>query len=136
QLRSRAGTGVVYKHAAAREMLRCLRGGDLIAIPIDQHAPGASGIPVPFFGRPANTTPGPARLAQLTGVPIHVAVLIRSEDGIKHHTKLSPPIEAAATGDRERDVVATMSRLNAEFESIVRRHPGQWLWMHRRWRLD
>jgi Kdo2-lipid IVA lauroyltransferase/acyltransferase len=136
RLRSRAGTGVIYKHAAAREMLRLLRGGHMVAIPIDQHAPGASGIPVPFFGRPANTTPGLARLAQLTGVPIHVAVLVRCPDMAQHRIMVRPAIDAPPTKNRDADLLAIMTRVNAEFEAIVRAYPEQWLWMHRRWRLD
>jgi KDO2-lipid IV(A) lauroyltransferase len=135
-LRSRAGTGVVYKHAAARETIRLLRAGNLVAIPIDQHSPGASGIPVPFFGRPAATTPGPARLAQLTGAPIVVAVLVRSADNEHHRILVRPAIEVSRSGDRDADLLATMTRVNSDFESVVRAHPDQWLWMHRRWRLD
>ncbi|HYC22794.1 MAG TPA: lysophospholipid acyltransferase family protein [Candidatus Bathyarchaeia archaeon] len=136
RLRSRAGTGVIYKHAAAREMLRLLRSGHLVAIPIDQHAPGASGIAVPFFGRPASTTPGLARLAQLTGAPIHVAVLVRCPDMSRHSIMVGPAIEVTRTRDRDADLVATMTRVNAAFEAVVRAYPEQWLWMHRRWRLD
>lgn len=136
RIRSTAGTGVVYKHAAAREVLRLLKQGAMVAIPIDQHQPGASGIAVPFFGRPASTTPGPARLAQLTGVPIQVAVLVRRGETTRHDILVGPPIERPATGDRAADLLATMARVNRAFEEVVRRFPEQWLWMHRRWRLD
>ena len=54
---SRAGTDVIYKHAAAREILRLLRAEEVVAIPIDQHAIGTQGTPIPFFGRLAATTP-------------------------------------------------------------------------------
>ena len=56
ELRSRAGTDVIYKHAAAREILRLLRADEVVAIPIDQHAIGTQGTPIPFFGRLAATT--------------------------------------------------------------------------------
>jgi KDO2-lipid IV(A) lauroyltransferase len=135
RLRSRAGTGVVYKHAAAREILRLLRDGALVAIPIDQHAPGGSGIAVPFFGRLASTTPGPARLAQLTKVPIQVAVLVRRGESVQHDIFVGPVIEQASSGNREADLRLTMTRVNAAFEQVVRAYPEQWLWMHRRWRL-
>ena len=136
QLRLRAGTDVIYKHAAAREILRLLRGDALIAIPIDQHAPGAQGVPVPFFGRPASTTPGPARISQLTRTPITVAVLIRRGESSKHDILLGKPIEPPPPKKSDDALREHMARVNLEFEQIVRAHPEQWLWMHRRWRLD
>lgn len=136
RLRSRAGTDVIYKHAAAREILRLLRGGAMVAIPIDQHAPGAQGIPVPFFGRPASTTPGPARLAQLTGAPLAVAVLVRRDESTRHDILIRPPIEPPPGRRTDAMLLDLMTRVNQEFEAVVRAHPEQWLWMHRRWRLD
>lgn len=136
ELRSRAGTDVIYKHAAAREILRLLRGDDLVAIPIDQHAIGSQGIPVPFFGRPASTTAGPARLAQLTRTPITVAVLVRRGETTRHDILLHPPLDPPPPGRSAAALLDTMTRINDEFEQIVRAHPDQWLWMHRRWRLD
>lgn len=136
RVRSRAGTDVIYKHAAAREILRLLRGGALVAIPIDQHAPGAQGVPVPFFGRPAATTLGPARLAQLTRAPLQVAVLVRRGETLQHDILLCPPIDPPPPGKDPAMLVATMALVNQEFESIVRQWPDQWLWVHRRWRRD
>lgn len=136
QVRSRAGTQVIYKHAAAREILRLLRGGALVAIPIDQHAPGAQGVPVPFFGRPAATTPGPARLAQIMRVPLQVVVLVRRGETVCHDIHLCPPIDPPRPGKDPKLLVDTMTRVNREFEEIVRAHPEQWLWVHRRWRKD
>ena len=134
QLRARAGTNVIYKHAAAREILRLLKGGALVVIPIDQHAPGAQGVPIPFFGRPAATTPGPARLAQLTRVPLQLAVLVRRGESTRHDILMCPPIEPPRPGRDPAILVETMTRVNREFEAIVRRYPEQWLWVHRRWR--
>lgn len=136
QVRSRAGTNVIYKHAAAREILRLLRGGALVAIPIDQHAPGAQGVPVPFFGRPAATTLGPARLAQLTRVPLQVVVLVRRGTSVCHDIHLRPPIDPPRPGKDPRLLIETMTRVNREFEEVVRAHPEQWLWVHRRWREE
>jgi len=136
QLRSRAGTDVIYKHAAAREILRLLRADALVAIPIDQHAPGAQGLPIPFFGRPASTTPGPARLAQLTRAPLAVAVLVRRGATNQHDILIRPPLDPPAERKSETALIDLMTRVNAQFEEVVRAHPGQWLWMHRRWRLD
>ncbi len=134
-VRGLAGTKVVYKHAAARDILRLLRKGALVAVPIDQHAPGGSGVPVPFFGRPANTTLGPARLAQIAQVPIQVAVLARIGNTEKHRIVSRPPIPPPKRGKDPAALLEVTTQLNAQFESIVREYPEQWLWMHRRWRV-
>lgn len=133
--RARAGTGVIYKHAAAREILRRLRDGALVAIPIDQHAPGAEGVPIPFFGRPAATTLGPARLAQIARVPIHLAVLVREGTTNRHHIIMRPAHPPPPPGRDPAVLLDATVRIVREFEEVVRAHPEQWLWMHRRWRL-
>ena len=135
ELRSRAGTDVIYKHAAAREILRLLRADEVVAIPIDQHAIGTQGTPIPFFGRPAATTTAPVRLAQLTRAPLSVAVLVRRGESLQHDILVRPPIEPPPPTRSETVLREVMTRINLEFEEVVRQHPDQWLWMHRRWRL-
>lgn len=135
ELRSRAGTDVIYKHAAAREILRLLRADEVVAIPIDQHAIGTQGTPIPFFGRPAATTTAPVRLSQLTRAPLSVAVLVRRGESIRHDILVRPPIEPPPPTRSEAVLREVMTRVNLEFEQVVREYPDQWLWMHRRWRI-
>lgn len=135
ELRSRAGTDVIYKHAAAREILRLLRADEVVAIPIDQHAIGTQGTPIPFFGRLAATTTAPVRLSQLTRAPLSVAVLVRRGESIDHDILVRPPIEPPPPTRSETVLREVMTRVNREFEEVVRQYPEQWLWMHRRWRL-
>ncbi len=107
-----------------------------MALPIDQHEPGAHGAPVPFFGRPASTTLGPARLAQLVQAPLQVAVMARQGQSDRHEIIVQEPI--APPPKREKDpalLIEMMTKVNASYEDCIRRYPGQWLWMHRRWRL-
>lgn len=135
ELRSRAGTDVIYKHAAAREILRLLRADEVVAIPIDQHAIGTQGTAIPFFGRLAATTTAPVRLSQLTRAPLSVAVLVRRGESLQHDILVRPPIEPPPPTRSESVLREVMTRVNLEFEEVVRQYPEQWLWMHRRWRL-
>jgi KDO2-lipid IV(A) lauroyltransferase len=43
-------------------------------------------------------------------------------------------IEPCRTGDRKTDIIATTAAYTAEIEKLVRDHPEQWLWIHKRWK--
>lgn len=133
-VRGRVGTQALPKRAAARDLLRRLRRGELIALPIDQREIGGGGYPVPFFGEPALTTLGPARLAQLVQAPLQVAVLARIGDSMQHEIVVQEPIDPPPKRDKDPELlVGMMEKVNRSFEDCIRRYPSQWLWVHRRW---
>ena len=45
-----------------------------------------------------------------------------------------PSCEVERTGDLQDDVRHNTQRFTDVFEEMVRRHPEQWLWMHKRWK--
>ncbi len=113
--------------AAGREMIRTLRHGELLAFLIDQNI-RAESVKVPFFGRPALTPIGPARLAIRTGVP--VVCIFDELRGGKHIIRIHPPIATT----KDDDPVGLTARITAIIEEEVRRRPQQWVWFHDRWR--
>lgn len=133
-LRAGAGTRALPKRAAARNVLRTIDNKGIVVIPIDQNQSGRLGVFVDFFGLPACTTTGLARLAQRSGAPVYPAFLVRQTDGERHVLELLPRVEWIDTGDRARDLVANTQRYTAIFEDMLRRHPEQWIWFHKRWR--
>ncbi len=133
-LRGRAGTVSLPKAAAARGALRALRRRHIVAIPADQNQVARTGVFADFFGVPACTTPGPARLAMLTGAPVFPIFLVREGGGERHRIVAFPAIEMVDSGDPGRDVVANTERCNRALEAIVRAHPDQWIWFHKRWK--
>ena len=128
-LRANAGITTIVRGstAAGREMIRALRHGSMLAFLIDQNI-RAESVKVPFFGRPAPTPIGPARLAVRMGVPI--TCIFGERRGSKLHVRIMEPI-AVSTED---DPVALTARLTAEIEAQIRRVPEQWVWMHDRYR--
>lgn len=131
-LRACSGNLVVYKRQAVREMLRALHRGMGVAILLDQDA-RRDGIFVPFFGRPASTTPTLALLALRSGAPIIPTFAVVQNDHTCDLT-FERPLEIERTGDRANDVRQITERCTAILESWIRRYPDQWLWMHRRWK--
>lgn len=113
--------------AGSREMIRALRDGHLLAFLIDQNI-RAESVKVPFFGRPALTPVGPARLAIRAGVPV-VCIFDERRNG-KHVVRILPPIETS----KDDDPIALTAKITAIIEEEIRRAPEQWVWFHDRWR--
>ena len=88
----------------------------------------AESVKVPFFGRPALTPIGPARLAIRAEVP--VVVIFDERRGGQHLVRILPPI----TTSKSDDPITLTARITAMIEEQVRRAPEQWVWFHDRWR--
>ena len=113
-----------------RRIFTLLRKGKTILMLVDQKT--GEGIAAPFFGREAMTTPAPASLALKLGALLLPASAERV-GGAHFRMKIHPPIEFSPSGDYERDVLALTAKMNLAIETMVRAHPSQWLWIHRRW---
>jgi KDO2-lipid IV(A) lauroyltransferase len=113
-----------------RRIFSLLRAGKAIFLLVDQKT--NEGVPAPFFGRDAMTTPAPAAFALKLGALILPASNERLR-GSRFRVRLGAPIEFTPTGDSERDTLALTIKINAAIEELVRRRPSQWLWIHRRW---
>ena len=70
EIRGHNGAEMLPRGYAARAALRGLRDGKVVAMTLDQNASRREGVFVPFFGRPACTRDGPARIAMRTGAPV------------------------------------------------------------------
>ncbi len=130
--RIRYGNRIIERKAGAREMLRMLRQNWMIAVTLDLDV--RKGVFADFFGKPACTSDGMARLAMATGTPVVPAFMVRQGDSIHHKIKILPAIEVVKTRDREASVRENTQRFNDAIEQMVREHPDHWNWIHRRWK--
>jgi KDO2-lipid IV(A) lauroyltransferase len=134
RVRARAGTRLVRKHHAAAEVLRALREKQLLVLPFDQNSTRGLGVFVDFFGEPASTNAGMARIGLRAAAPVVPAFIVRQGRAARHLVYVLPIMEFENTGDPRGDVVRNTERLSAVFEDMVRRFPEQWLWVHKRWK--
>lgn len=132
--RTRRGGGIatIPKDNAGRAVLELLRKGWLMGLLIDQ-SPRQNGVPVTFFGQPCWATVAPVMIALRAKVPIHPVSMVRDERG-RYTCRFHPAIEMVRSGDPLRDLVANSQRCQSALERIIREHPDQWLWFHRRWK--
>lgn len=114
----------------ARQMVEALKRGGHISILMDQKM--NEGVSVPFFDRPAMTAPAIARLAlkyKCALVPVQVERIGKTNFKVTFHSPLVLPQE----GSQEEKVLFILMQVNKAIESWVKKRPGQWFWLHRRW---
>ncbi|MCB1556750.1 MAG: hypothetical protein KDJ15_05500 [Alphaproteobacteria bacterium] len=122
---------IAKSRTGARDLLRVMRNGGRIAILIDQKY--NEGLPVPFFGHPAMTSPVFAELAQKFDVPL-VPARIERTGGAHFAGTLYPPMTLR---DQETGTplppIKIVESVHGILEEWITAAPGQWLWLHRRW---
>jgi len=131
-IRARLGIEAVKIGYGMRGALKALRQGAFLGMLPDQDARRV-GIHVPFFGRPASTHTGPARLAYRARCPVMIG-LIERKPGAHFRSRvvaiLKPDPDAEESGEVERLTRA----INDTIDAGVRRRPDHWYWLHRRWK--
>ena len=133
RLRQKTGLKVLNKKGSAKEIIRELKSGRILAILFDQYA-GGSALPVKFFGRTAYTTPAVAQLALRTGAIVVPAFDVRNPNG-KHTIHVETPLKTINTGNRAEDIKRNTELYNNILEKWIRKNPSQWFWFHKRWKL-
>jgi KDO2-lipid IV(A) lauroyltransferase len=130
--RERLGMGVIFDDQAVRAVPRALRAGRGVGFLSDQSAKGLASTMIPFFGRPARTPRGAAVFALRDDLPIVFLAALRRPDG--RYTAYFESVTVVRTGDRDADVQATALAYTQVLERLVRAHPEQYFWQHRRWK--
>ena len=132
--RGLSGNRPIFKNESARVMLRVLKEAGTIGILADQNTMPEEGVFVDFFGTPACTTTGIARVALHTDAAVVPGYAYWDENLRKYRLRFEPPVELVRTGDAERDVLENTRRFTKVIEEIIRKHPEQWVWVHARWK--
>ncbi len=132
--RRRSGMRLISPRGAVLSSVRALKRGDMVAMLVDQVLPADRGVFVPFFGRPACTTPALSMAAVGSGAPVFLLLSVREGDHLRLF--IEGPIPVPDTGDRKRDIVQHTAAVTQAIERYIRRYPDQWLWLHRRWKVQ
>ena len=133
-MRTLSGNHAIDRSGATREVLRALRNNETIGILIDQNTIRSEGIFVDFFGIPAATTPALATFAIRSGAAVVPGFIRWDTERQRHILSFEPRVELKQTGNSQDDIVTNTLLFNEILERFVRRFPGQWLWIHKRWK--
>jgi len=132
--RTMYGNKVVPKDDFVRGLLAAMKSGETVGILMDTNMTPPQGIFVDFFGIPACTASGLARMALRTDAAVVPGFTIWDERLGKYRLRFDAAVELVRTGHLEADIVANTQKFTAVIEDYVRSYPEQWLWVHRRWK--
>jgi Kdo2-lipid IVA lauroyltransferase/acyltransferase len=126
--RKLSGNQLIVKWDGARAILRALHENEAVGILIDQNTSLTEGVFVNFFGTDACANTAFAKIAARTGAVVIPGFALWLEAEQRYVLRFYPPVEIS--GDAAEDT----RRLHAVLEAVIREFPGQWLWIHRRWK--
>ncbi|HYA34801.1 MAG TPA: lysophospholipid acyltransferase family protein [Candidatus Binataceae bacterium] len=132
EARMRFGNEVIERKNSGPLILKYIRDKWQVAVALDLDV--RDGVFVDFFGMPACTSDGVARIAMATGAPVLPAFMVRDGHSLHHRITILPHLEMVKTRDREECVRENTQRMTAAIEAAIRKHPDHWNWIHRRWK--
>ena len=132
--RTMHGNKTVAKDDFVRGLLAAMKAGETVGILMDTNMTPPQGIFVDFFGIPACTASGLARIALRTDAAVVPGFTIWDPALRKYRLRFDPALELIRSGDLEADIAANTQLFTRVIEDYVRNYPDQWLWVHRRWK--
>lgn len=122
--------GAAIDRRDLRGLVRRIRAGHHVWYSPDQDFGRDASVFAPFFGVEAATIKLTAKIARMTGAPVMPLIFHRNPDNRTYRLEYLPPLDAFPSSDE----VADATRINAVIEAAIRRHPEQYLWLHRRFK--
>lgn len=132
--RTMHGNKTVDKDDFVRGLLSAMKAGETVGILMDTNMTPPQGVFVNFFGIPACTASGLARIALRTDAAVVPGFTIWDKEIGKYRLRFDPALDLIRTGELESDIIANTQLFTSVIEEYVRKYPEQWLWVHRRWK--
>ncbi|HSS98567.1 MAG TPA: lysophospholipid acyltransferase family protein [Terriglobales bacterium] len=132
--RTMHGNMVFAKDDFVRGLLAAIKKNETVGILMDTNMTPPQGIFVDFFGIPACTASGLARIALRTDAAVVPGFTIWDPLLRKYRLHFDPAVNLIRTNDNEADIVSNTQLFTKIIEDYVRQYPDQWLWVHRRWK--
>ena len=123
---------IIPSGISIRQVYKELLDKNIVAMVADQRGP-RDGIKLDFLGRPAYFFPGPALLSIKTGAPLMYGIPVRQRD-YSYKAEIFE-VNKENLPENEDEKVIELTRRHKEYmEKLIKEHPEQWFWMHKRWK--
>ena len=132
-VREKLGQKIIVKKGATDEVVDVLNRKGTVAFVADQNA-GSKGVFVDFFGRKAATYKSIGLVAMQYEVPIVVGYARRLNDRFQFRVGAQDIIYPEDWKSEDNPLRYITQRYTKAIEDFVRDDPGQYWWVHRRWK--
>lgn len=132
-LRKSKGVKFISDRKAKFDIIKALKKKAAVAFVIDQFTGPPIGIETEFFGKKTGSAKGLALFHAWTKSPVVPVYNYRRPDN-KIQIVFGEAIELESFEDRDQTVAFMTQKYNTELEEIIKKHPEQWLWVHKRWK--
>lgn len=137
-VRGSTGARFIDPHSPnnAFDILREIKNKNIVIFVLDQFMGKPFGVETKFFGHSTGTAYGLALFAQKTKSPVLPVYTYWGEDR-KLHLVFEPVLEidSLITEDKEANLAKITQKFTDVIESVVRKHPQHWMWVHKRWKV-
>jgi KDO2-lipid IV(A) lauroyltransferase len=133
ELRLGQGIQLISEEKSTFQILRAIRKGEVVGFILDQFMGPPVGSRVRFFGKETGAPAALALFADRTRAPVVPVYNIHGDDG-RIHIYCEPEVPFVEQGSMKQNISFMTQAYTSKIEDIVRRHPEQWLWIHRRWK--
>jgi KDO2-lipid IV(A) lauroyltransferase len=134
RIRCLHGNRVLHKDDFARGLVTAMRHRGTVGILMDTNMTPPQGEFVKFFGIPACTASGLARVALSTGAAVLPGFCLWEQSEQQYVLHFGPELQVTRSSNHEADILALTQQCNDVLEAWIRLYPDQWLWIHRRWK--
>lgn len=132
-LRAKMGQRVIVKHGATEDVVAEMEAHEAVGFVADQNA-GPKGIFVDFFGRKASTYKSIGLVAMQYNVPVVIGYARRVNDEFRFVIGAQDIIYPDDWKDEPDPLRYITQRYTKAIEDFIRDDPGQYWWVHRRWK--
>ena len=132
-MRQRLGTKFIAPEKSSFDILRALKRNELVVFVIDQWMGPPVGVRTLFFGKTTGTAMGLAIMHGRTQSPVIPCYTWRRPDGV-HEMVFQSAIPYQDFGESQKNIAMMTQIYTDRMEDAIRLHPGQWMWIHRRWK--
>ena len=123
---------ITKRKGGPRDLFSLIKRGEHALLLIDQKL--GEGLSIPFLGREAMTATGVARMYLNQGCPLLPARSERLHRTSRFRVTFYPPINYVPRGNHNKDMYDLLLSINTMIGEWIKERPGQWLWLHRRWK--